>query len=138
MNAAHPQVMGSFDDYVMTPHSSFSELGATLSHTWAPDAQAALRTLPNRPIVPIFPQMNEFETRKVLSLLDRRAAEIVPAEAGVGADAGGRGTATCTCMRSHTAGLSVTVAKGQKLLSMFEAIEGAPCMEGKEAGIAGL
>jgi len=131
-----PQVMGSFDDYVMTPHSSFSELGATLSHTWLPDDQAALRTLPNRPIVPIFPQMNEFETRKILSLLDRRATEVVPAEAGVGADAGGR--ETTKCMRSHTAGLSVALAKGHKLLSMFEAIEGAPCMEGKEARIADL
>lgn len=130
--------MGSFDDYVMTPHSSFSELGATLSHTWLPDPQAALRTLPNRPIIPLFPQMSEFERQKVLSLLDRRAAEIVPEAAGgaAGVGAGGKGAA---CMRAHAAGLSVVVAKRRELLSMFEAIEGAPCMTGKgAAGIADL
>lgn len=131
--------MGSFDDFVITPHSSFSELGATLSYTWLPDPQAALRTIPNRPIVPLFPRMNEFERRKALSLLDRRAVEIVPAaapEAGaasVGADGGG-----AVCMRVHTAGMSVVVAKGRELVSMFEAIEGAPCMKGKGAGIADL
>ncbi|CAN0120316.1 unnamed protein product, partial [Hapterophycus canaliculatus] len=120
-------VMGSFDDYVMTPHSSFSELGATLSHTWLPDPRAALRTLPNRPIVPLFPQMNEFERRKAFSLLDRRAVEIVPPPAGGG-----------LCMRSHVAGMSVAVARGRELLSMFEAIEDAPCMKGKGDSIAAL
>lgn len=129
--------MGSFDDYVMTPHSSFSELGATLSHTWLADPQEALRAPPNRPIVPLFPQMNEFERQKVLSLLDRRAAEIVPVAAG-GAAGGGAGGGEATCMRAHVAGMSVVVAKGRELLSMFEAIEGAPCMKGKGAGIAGL
>lgn len=132
-----PQVMGSFDDYVMTPHSSFSELGATLSHTWLPDPDAALRILPNRPIVPLFPRMNEFERQKVLSLLDRRAAEIVPDVAG-GAAREGSGGKEAMCMRSHAAGMSVVVAKRRELLSMFEAIEGAPCMKGESAGIAGL
>lgn len=120
--------MGSFDDYVMTPHSSFSELGATLSHTWLPDPQAALRTLPNRPIVPLFPRMNEFERKKARSLLDRRAASIM----------GAGGIEEAVCMRAHAAGMSVVVAKGRELMSMFEAIEGAPCMYGKGAGIADL
>lgn len=132
-----PQVMGSFDDFVMTPHSSFSELGATLSHTWLPDPQAALRALPNRPIVPIFPKMNAFERQKVLSLLDRRAAEIVPVAAG-GAAGGGAGGGDAVCMRVHAAGMSVVVARGRELLSMFEAIEGAPCMKGKGATLADL
>eukprot|EP00903_Cladosiphon_okamuranus_P016562 g15279.t1 len=128
-------VMGSFDDYVMTPHSSFSELGAMLSHTWLPDPQAALRAPPNRPIVPLFPQMSDFERQKVLSLLDRRAAEIVPVAAG-GASGVGTGGEGAVCMRVHAAGMSVVVAKGRELLSMFEAIEGAPCMRGKREGIA--
>lgn len=121
------QVMASFDDYVMTPHSSFSELGATLSHTWLPDPRAALRTLPNRPIVPLFPRMNEFERRKAFSLLDRRGDEIVPPPPGGG-----------QCMRSHVAGMSLAVAKGRELLSMFEAIEDAPCMKGKGESLAAL
>lgn len=123
--------MGSFDDFVMTPHSSFSELGATLSYTWLPDPRAALRTLPNRPIVPFFPEMSDFERRKAFSLLDRRAAEIIP-------PAGAAGVGKGMCMRTHTAGMSVAVAKGRELVSMFEAIEGAPCMRGKKAGIADL
>lgn len=124
---ARTQVMASFDDYVMTPHSSFSELGATLSHTWRRNPRAAVRMLPNRPIVPLFPGMNEFERRKAFSLLDRRAVEIVPPPAGGG-----------QCMRSHAAGMSLAVAKGRELLSMFEAIEDAPCMQGKGEGIAAL
>lgn len=127
--------MGSFDDFVMTPHSSFSELGATLSHTWLPDPQAALRALPNRPIVPLFPEMNEFERTKLMSLLDRRAAEIVPAAATASMGSGGK---EAMCMRVHAAGMSVVVAQGRQLLSMFEAIEGAPCMKGRAAGVAGL
>lgn len=130
--------MGSFDDYVMTPHSSFSELGATLSHTWLPDPQAALRAPPVRPIVPLFPQMSEFERQKVLSLLDRRAAEIVPVAAGGVGGVGAGGEEEAVCMRVHAAGMSVVVAKGRELVSMFEAIEGAPCMRGKRAGIADL
>ncbi|CBN75989.1 hypothetical protein Esi_0264_0021 [Ectocarpus siliculosus] len=135
-------VMGSFDDYVMTPHSSFSELGATLSHTWLPDPETALRTPPNRPIVPLFPQTNDFERRKVFSLLDRRAVEIFPSDDGqVVAAAGGAGAGSSgkgMCMRAHAAGMSVTVAIGRQLLSMFEAMEGAPCMKGKDTTIADL
>lgn len=130
--------MGSFDDFVMTPHSSFSELGATLSHTWLPDPRAALRTLPNRPIVPFFPGMNDFERRKVFSLLDRRATEIPPPAAGADAGAAAGTTGGGMCMRAHAAGMSVTVAKGRELVSMFEAIEGAPCMRGKKGSIADL
>lgn len=134
--------MGSFDDYVMTPHSSFSELGATLSHTWLPDPEAALRTPPNRPIVPLFPQTNEFERRKVFSLLDRRAVEIFPSDDGeVVTTAGGNGAGSSgkgMCMRAHAAGMSVTVAIGRQLLSMFEAIEEAPCMKGKGTTVADL
>lgn len=109
----------------MTPHSSFSELASTLSYTWLPDTQASLRTVPIRPIVPLFPQMNEFEHRKVLSLLDRRAAAIV----GVKGDG--------ACMRAYAAGMSVAVAKERHISSMFEAIEQAHCMKGRP-GIADL
>ena len=66
--------------------------------------------------------MNDFEQRKVQSLLDRRAAPIP----------GGGG-----CMRAHAAGMSVAVAKGTHLISMFEAIEKAPCLKGL-AGVADL
>lgn len=135
------QVMGSFDDFVMTPHSSFSELGATLSYTWLPDPRKALQTLANRPIVPLFPGMNDFERRKAFSLLDRRAAEI-PLPGATGGGGGGGVTAGGggggMCMRAHAAGMSVTVAMGHELVSMFEAIEGAPCMRGKEGSIADL
>lgn len=121
--------MGSLDDYVVTPHSSFSELGASLSHTWLTDAQAALRTRPNRPIVPFFPKMDDFERRKERSLLDRRAASIAAdARGGVNGD---------MCMRLYAAGMSVAVAKGAQLTSMFEAIEKAPCLKGR-LGIADL
>lgn len=133
--------MGSFDDYVMTPHSSFSELGATLSHTWLPDPEAALRTPPNRPIVPLFPQTNEFERRKVFSLLDRRAVEIFPSDDGevvTAADNGAGSSGKGMCLRAHAAGMSVTVAIGRQLLSMFEAIEEAPCMKGRGTTVADL
>lgn len=117
------QVMGSLDDYVMTPHSSFSELGASLSYTWLSDAEAALRARPNRPIVPFFRQMNDFERRKIRSLLDRRAEEI---SVGDGRNGSGSGV---TCMRTYTAGMSVTIAKGVHLMSMFESIETSHCFQ---------
>lgn len=110
--------MGSLDDFVITPHSSFSELGATLSFTWLPDVQEALRTVPNRPVVPVFSRMNDFERRKVLSLLDRRATRI-SAIGGVG-----------QCMRLYAAGMSLAVAKGEYIRSMFEVIENADCLRG--------
>lgn len=118
--------MGSLDDYVMTPHSSFSELGSSLSHTWLPvdDEEEALRTLPNRPLVPIFPHMEDFERLKVRSLLDRRARLT-----DVGQEEGGQ------CMRLYTAGMSLAIAKGKHIKSMFEAIETAECLKGR-AGIA--
>lgn len=123
--------MGSFDDFVITPHSSFSELGSTLSYTWLPDANAALRTLPNRPVVPLFVRMNDFERMKVQSLLDRRA---VPARREGGASSGaGNGQ----CMRLLAAGMSVTIAQGKHLTSMFEAIEDAECLKGRR-GIANV
>lgn len=127
--------MGSLDDYVMTPHSSFSELGASLSHTWRSDAQAALRVRPNRPIVPFFPSMNDFERRKEHSLLDRRAA-VIGADNARGGGGGGDGDGGM-CMRVYAAGMSVAVAKGAQLTSMFEAIEKAPCLKGR-SGIADL
>ena len=120
--------MGSLDDYVMTPHSSFSELGSTLSYTWLPGVEENLRTRPNRPIVPLFPDMNNFEHRKVLSLMDRRGSPLVLE--GVSAD-GGDGA----CVRAHAAGMSLAIAIGNHITSMFEVIERAPCFEGM-VGIA--
>ena len=81
--------------------------------------------------------MNEFERQKVLSLLDRRATEILPVAAG-GAAGVGAGGEEVMCMRAHAAGMSVVVAKGRELLSMFEAIEAAPCMKGKGDRVADL
>lgn len=109
----------------MTPHSSFSELGSSLSYTWLPVGDdEAWRTLPNRPLVPMFPHMDAFERLKVRSLLDRRA-QLTDA----GREEGGQ------CMRLHTAGMSLAIAKGKHIMSMFEAIETAACLEGR-AGIA--
>lgn len=121
--------MGSLDDFVITPHSSFSELGSTLSFTWLSDYQTALRILPNRPLMPVFAHMNEFERRKVMSLLDRRA---VPAKSSTT----GQRQAGQQCLRQHAAGMSVVVARGQHIRSMFEIIENAECMRERRAGIA--
>lgn len=123
------QVMGSLDDFVITPHSSFSELGSTLSFTWLSDYQTALRILPNRPLMPIFAHMNEFERRKVMSLLDRRAAPIKSRSTG-------QGQAGQQCLRQYAAGMSVVVARGQYLRSMFETIENAECMRKRRVEIA--
>lgn len=112
----------------MTPHSSFSELGSTLSFTWLPDDELSLRTRPNRPIVPLFPQMNDFERRKVMSLMDRRGGPLF--HPGEGLVEGGRGS----CMRAYAAGMSLAIAVGKRLTSMFEVIEHASCLEGR-AGI---
>lgn len=112
--------MGSLDDFVITPHSSFSELGASLSYTWLPDDQAALRTIPHRPLLPVFAHMNTFERRKIMSLLDRRAAPV--------SIHGGN----AECQRLYAAGMSLVVAKGQYLRSMFEVIEGAQCLRGRQ------
>lgn len=112
--------MGSFDDFVMTPHSSFSELGASLSYTWLLDYQDALRIVPHRPLIPIFTGINSFERRKIESLLDRRAA---PARIE-----GGK----AECRRLYAAGMSVVVARGKHLTSMFGAIEDAKCLQGRK------
>ncbi|CAN0034436.1 unnamed protein product [Choristocarpus tenellus] len=130
-------VMGSLDDYVMTPHSSFSELGAVLSFTWMQDTNVSLATSPNRPAIPIFHGMDNFELRKVASLLDRRAVPV-----GRGKDGGGGAREWLEgqgggCMRQLVAGLSLVVARGRELQSLFEAIEKAPCLAGK-SGIANL
>lgn len=84
-----------------------------------------MRTRPNRPVVPFFPQMNDFERRKVVSLMDRRGGPLF--EPGEGLVEGGRGA----CMKAHAAGMSLAIAIGKRLTSMFEAIEHASCLEGR-------
>ncbi|CAM9373874.1 unnamed protein product [Discosporangium mesarthrocarpum] len=70
--------------------------------------------------------------RKVMSLLDRRAF----LAGGGGGGGAGRLELEGRCMRHRTVGLSLVIAVGKQLGSLFEVLGSTRCWKGKDGLLA--